>query len=162
MQTRMSHPAVVLSDIMPIMKSLMAATFAAGAPPSTLSLAGLRVSQLNGCDHCVEGGTKFAAKAGESLDRLSALSDWQHASCFSDSERAALALAEAVTLNTGERDLVPEPVWREAARHFDEKALAALLLCIGAMNMFNRVNRAIGLTAGMPALWEDSQSEAAA
>jgi alkylhydroperoxidase family enzyme len=73
---------------------------------------------------------------------------WREAPWFTDAERAALALAEAITRLADRPDAVPDPVWDEAARHYDEPQLAALILWIATTNLFNRLNATIREPAG--------------
>jgi AhpD family alkylhydroperoxidase len=117
---------------------LYAATQKGGVPSRTLELVHLRVSQINGCSFCVDGGARSAKKAGETDDRLFAVAAWWDAPYFTDAESAAVALAEAVTRDRP--DPVPDAICDEAARHYDEKALAALILSIPTTNVFNRLN----------------------
>ena len=83
----------------------------------TVALVHLRVSQVNGCSFCVVSGSKHAKQAGESDERLFAVLAWRQAPCFTDAERAALALAEAVTRLSDRADPVPDEIWDDAARH---------------------------------------------
>jgi AhpD family alkylhydroperoxidase len=136
----MKNPAMILPDAMQGIQTLMAATAQGGVPQATLGLVHLRASQINGCHACIETGTCYARQAGESDDRLIAVAGWKSASCFTPAERAALALTEAVTRLSDREDPVPDDIWSEAARHYDEKALAALLLSIATTNVFNRLN----------------------
>jgi AhpD family alkylhydroperoxidase len=125
---------------MPAIQSLMGATYQSGVPQSTLALVHLRVSQLNGCAVCLAMGREHAKSLGESEDRICAATTSPNASYWTDAERAALRLADSITrLDAGE-DSVPDEVWEEAARHYDERALAGLVLSIGMTNLFNRVN----------------------
>ncbi len=140
MQPRMSNPATIIPDAMTAIQDLVAATGQAGAPQTTLALAHLRASQINGCSACVDGGWRNARQGGETDDRLLTVAAWRDAPYFSDAERAALALTEAVTRLADRSDPVPDEVWEEAARHHDEKALAALVLTIATTNLFNRLN----------------------
>jgi alkylhydroperoxidase family enzyme len=87
-------------------------------------------------------------KAGETDERLFAVAAWRHGPYFTDAERAALALTEAVTRLSDREDPVPDDIWAEAARHYDETALAALLLAIANINVWNRLNVAVGQVAG--------------
>src|SRR5262249_42855405 len=105
-------------------------------------------SQINGCGACVDGGVKHAKKAGETDERLFAVSAWREAPYFTDAERAALALSEAVTRLSDRSDPVPDDVWNEAPRHYDERALSAILLHIGVTNLYNRLNVATRQIAG--------------
>jgi AhpD family alkylhydroperoxidase len=107
---------------------------------ATLAPVHLRASQINGCSPCVQAGAAQARQAGEAADRLDTLVAWRETPYFTDAERAALALTEAVTRLADRPDPVPDQIWEEAARHYDEKALAALLLSIATTNVFNRLN----------------------
>ena len=148
MQARMKNPAMILPDAWQGIQVLLAATEEGGLPPATLQLAHLRASQINGCSACVDSGSHGAKKAGESNERLFAVAVWREAPYFSAAERAALALAEAVTRLSDRTDPVPDEVWDEAARHYDEPSLAALILSIATTNLFNRLNVATQQVAG--------------
>ncbi|MEZ0076683.1 carboxymuconolactone decarboxylase family protein [Planotetraspora sp. GP83] len=114
-----------------------------GLPDSTLELVKLRASQINGCGYCVDMHSHDAKKAGESDERLFAVVAWRDAPFYTDAERAALALTEAATRLSDRPDPVPDEIWAEAARHYDEETLAALVMAIAAINAWNR----IGVTA---------------
>lgn len=118
------------------------------APDDVLELVRLRVSQINGCSVCVDLHSHRASAAGESNERLWTVSAWRDTPFFTDRERAALALAEATTRIADNPDGVPDDVWQEAARQFDEAALAALVMAIASVNAWNRVNVAARLRAG--------------
>ena len=148
MQARMNNPATILPDAMPAIQALQTAIYKAGVPGKTLALTHLRASQINGCSVCVDGGVRHARKAGESDERLFAVAAWREAPYFTDAERAALALSEAVTRLADRADPVPDDIYQEAARHFDERALAGLILWIGMTNLFNRVNATTRQIAG--------------
>jgi AhpD family alkylhydroperoxidase len=139
MQARMKNPAELLPDAMTALQALAPLPYKGGVPPHTLGLVHLRASQINGCGACVDGGVKHAKKAGETDERLFAVSAWREAPYFTDAERAALALSEAMT-RLSDTDGVADAVWDEAAKHYDEKALAALVLWIGTTNLYNRIN----------------------
>jgi AhpD family alkylhydroperoxidase len=145
----MKHPAVVIPDAMTAIRSLNEATTQGGVPQQTLDLIHLRVSQVNGCSVCV-GAAAQARKNGETEQRLYSVVAWRDAPYFSDAERAALGLAEAVTRLSDRPDPVPDEVWDEAARHYDERGLASLVLWISVVNVFNRVNVA---TRQIPGQW---------
>ncbi len=104
--------------------------------PVLRELVKLRASILNGCAYCVDMHTKDARKAGESEQRLYAVAAWHEAPFFSERERAALALTDAVTLVADTH--VPAAVYEEAARHFDAEELAHLIWQIAAINAWNR------------------------
>ncbi|WP_315861284.1 carboxymuconolactone decarboxylase family protein [Roseiconus lacunae] len=95
---------------------------------------------MNGSSVCLDMHTREDRKGTESDHRLFALAVWREAPCFSDSERAALALAEAVTRMSDRTNPVPDEIWNESARRFDEQALATLILKIGMVEFGNRVN----------------------
>nr|WP_311203245.1 carboxymuconolactone decarboxylase family protein [Streptomyces gossypii] len=144
----MKNPAMIIPDAMKAIQALQASTQDGGVPSATLGLVHLRASQINGCSVCVDSGTGYAKKAGESDERLFAVAAWRDAPYYTDAERAALALTEAVTRLSDRSDPVPDEVWEEAAKHYDETALAALLLSISASNVFNRLNVATRQVAG--------------
>ncbi len=148
MNARMQNPAMILPDAWQGIQALNAATQQGGVPAATLGLVHLRASQINGCHVCIDAGSCGLKQAGESDERLAALAAWREASTFSEAERAALALAEAVTRLSDRADPVPDAVWEEAARHYDERALAALILSIATTNLFNRLNVTTRQVAG--------------
>ena len=148
MQARMKNPVVVLPEAMAPIQALYGAATKGGVPPAIGHLVHLRTSQINGCGYCIDGGVKHAKKAGETDERLFAVSAWRDTPYFTDAERAALALSEDVTRLSDRSDPVPDAVWNEAAKHFDEKGLASLLLVISLTNVFNRFNVATRQVAG--------------
>jgi AhpD family alkylhydroperoxidase len=105
-----------------------------------MHLVHLRASQINGCSVCVDMHPRLAKKDGETIERLLAVSAWRDVPYFTEAERAALALTEAATRLSDRSDPVPDDVWQEAARHYDPPALASLLLNIGMINFWNRLN----------------------
>jgi AhpD family alkylhydroperoxidase len=111
-----------------------------GEPARALSLALLRVSQLNGCALCLDGSSKTLRGIGEAEDRLFAIPAWRESTRFTAPERAAFALAEAMTRLSDRPDPVPDDVWDEVARHFPERELAIMVLGIATMNLYNRLN----------------------
>jgi AhpD family alkylhydroperoxidase len=133
---------------MQAIQTLMASTQKAGAALEVLQLVHLRASQINGCSPCVDGGVKHAKQAGETDERLFAVSAWRETPYFTDAERAALALAEAVTRLADRADPVPDDIWAEAAKHYDERALSGLVLWIATTNLFNRLNVTTRQVAG--------------
>jgi len=148
MQARMKNPAMIIPDAMTAIQALAAATHQGGLPPATRALVHLRASQINGCSPCVHAGARQAKKEGETDDRLFAVAAWREAPYFTDAERAALALTEAATRLADRADPVPDEVWDEAARHYDEEGLAALVLAIATTNVFNRLNVTTRQVAG--------------
>jgi AhpD family alkylhydroperoxidase len=148
MEARMKNPAMVLPGVWQPIQALNEAVGQGGVPPTTLELVHLRVSQVNSCSACVDAGARTAKKGGETDERLFAVAAWREAPYFTDAERAALALAEAATRLADRPDPVPDEIWDEAAAHFDERGLAALVLMIGVTNLFNRLNATTRQVAG--------------
>ena len=148
MQARINNPVTVIPGAMDAILALKTAIEKADLPPKIIALSHLRASQINGCGFCVDLGQKHARKEGESDDRLFAVAAWRHTPYFTDAERAALALTEAVTRLADTSDPVPDSVWNEATRHFNETALSALVLSIALTNVFNRINVTIAQPAG--------------
>ena len=153
MTARMKSPAAILPAVLQPMQALYPAAHTGGVPAATMALVHLRASQINGCSFCVEHTVKGAKKAGETDERLFAVSAWREAPYFTDSERAALALSESMTRLSDSADPVPDAVWNEAARHFDEQGLASLVVWIATSNLYNRVNVATRQPAGK-ASWD--------
>jgi AhpD family alkylhydroperoxidase len=149
---RIGQPAMVLPGAMEALQAVGAAVAtavgASGVPQATIDLVNLRASQINGCGVCMLGDVRIAKRHGESDDRLAVVAGWREAPFFTAAECAALALAESVTRLSDRPDPVPDAVWNEAARHYDEQALAALVLQIGSINLWNRLNVATGQVAG--------------
>ena len=140
MQARLKNPTALLPDAMAPLMALAKITMQGKVPARTLGLVHVRVSQINGCAVCLDMHQKQEKKAAEPDDRLLVLSGWREAPYFTEAERAALALAEAETRLADCADPVPGDVWNEAARHYDEQALAQLVLHIALVNVWTRVN----------------------
>ncbi len=139
-QPRMKNPAVVIPEANSAIQDLIKAVFKGGVSPRTLELVHLRASQINGCSFCVVSSLRTGQQKGESDERLFAVAAWREAPYFTDAERAALALTEAVTRLADRSDPVPDAVWEEATRYYDERGMAALLLWIATTNLFNHLN----------------------
>ena len=148
MQSRLNNPAILIPEAMQALLALNGAIEKAGVPATTLGLVHMRTSQINGCSVCVDMGWRMLKKEGETDERLFAVSAWRDAPYFTEAERAALALAEAVTRLSDRSDPVPDDIWENAAQHYDERALATLLLSISTTNVFNRLNVATRQVAG--------------
>jgi AhpD family alkylhydroperoxidase len=131
---------LLLPEAVKPLQSLYGVVQTGGVPAKTLHLAHLRASQINGCGFCVDYGVKHAKQDGETDERLFGVSAWREMPYFSDAERAALALSEAMTRLADSSDPVPDEVWGEAAKQFDDKELAALVLWISVTNLYNRLN----------------------
>ncbi|KRQ01368.1 MULTISPECIES: carboxymuconolactone decarboxylase family protein [Bradyrhizobium] len=147
MKARMNHPVMVVPEAMKALQALSESTKPA-LPEKLLELVHLRASQINGCSVCVDMHPKLARRAGETDERLFAVGAWRDAPYFTEAERAALALTEAVTRLSDREDPVTDAVWDEAAKHFDEQQLASLVLGIAAINVWNRLNVAVRQPVG--------------
>jgi len=108
-------------------------------PRSTVELVNIRASQINGCGACLDMHVKDADAAGVSSLRVSLVGAWRETTVYTDAERAALALTEAGT-RMADGTGVPDEVWADAAQHYDDEQLAALLAQIALINAFNRLN----------------------
>ena len=142
MKPRIDHPAQTLPGAMQALQKLDGATRRAGVPEATQEMIRLRAGQINGCSACVDIHSRMLKALGEPDERIFTIAAWREASYFSDAERAALALAEAVTRLADRPDPVPDEIWEEAARHYDDEQLGALVLSIAAINTWNRLNAA--------------------
>ena len=140
MSPRMNSPVMVVPDALPALLGLSKVISKAGLTQQTLDLVHLRASQINGCAGCIHLHARDLGKSKEMDERLLMAAAWREARCFSDAERAALALAEAVTRISDRANPVPDEVWEETARHYSEPELGALVLAIGLVNLWNRVN----------------------
>jgi AhpD family alkylhydroperoxidase len=140
LQSRIASPALTLPGALDAARTLARTTERCGVPRSTLELVHLRVGQLNGCSVCVDLHARMLEKLGESYSRIFTLAAWREASYYTEAERAALALAEAATRLSDRADAVPDEVWKEATRHFNEAGLAALVMSIALANFWNRLN----------------------
>ena len=108
-------------------------------PETTRELVKIRASQINGCGLCLDMHTKDAAEAGEAALRLNLVATWREADVFDEAEKAALALTE-VGCRIADGGEVPDEVWGEAARHYDDEQMVALVSQIANINAFNRIN----------------------
>ena len=149
LEPRIQHPAMIVPDAMPALQAIGAAVGASDVPDRTIELMNMRASQINGCGVCLLGHVRGAKQRGETDDRLTAVAGWREAPFFTAAERAALALTEAVTRLSDRADPVPDEVWDEAARHYDEAQLATLVLAIANINVWNRLNVATRQVAGV-------------
>lgn len=148
MQSRMNHPAMLIPGAMEALQAVSKISHTSGLPQATRELVHLRASQINGCSVCVDMHWRNLKRTGDSDERAFAVAAWRDAPYFTDAERAALALTEAVTRLSDRADPVPDDVWNEAALQFDEQALAGLLIDIAVINVWNRLNVATKQVAG--------------
>src|SRR5258706_3448868 len=141
MQARMSqNPVMIVPDALQALQTLRKSAEQGAVPSGTIGLVQLRASQINGCSACVDQHCRLLKEAGETDERLFVVAAWRDAPYFTDAERAALALAEAVTRIADQADPVPDSIWEEAARHYDEQGLAVLILLIAPPHPFHRLH----------------------
>jgi AhpD family alkylhydroperoxidase len=140
MTTRIKDPAKAVPGAMAAIQALIKAVNASTVPAATLELVHLRASQINGCAPCIDWGARAAKRRGETDERLATVVAWRETGYFTDAERAALALTEAATRLADRADAVPDEIWADAAKHYTEDELAAIVIWIGTTNFFNRVN----------------------
>lgn len=124
-----SHPraatcGVPLPEAMPALLALGKSVEKCGIPKRTLDFIHLRARSINGCSVCLDMHARIAKRRGESDERLFTVAAWREAPYFTGTERAALALTEAITWLSDRPDPVPDEIWDEAARHYDEPTLA--------------------------------------
>jgi AhpD family alkylhydroperoxidase len=148
MQPRMNNAAIVVPDALKALHALKTSAEKSGLPARTIWLVELRASQINGCSVCVDMHARQLRKDNETDERLFAVAAWRDAPYFTDAERAALALTEAVTRLSDREDPVSDEVWNEATAHYDDAVLASLLLVIANINVWNRLNVATRQVAG--------------
>jgi AhpD family alkylhydroperoxidase len=119
-----------------------------GLPGSTQELVKLRASQINGCGMCTDMHYKDAVHAGEDPQRLNLVAAWREATVFTEAERAALELAEEGTRIADAAGGVSDEVWANAAKHYDDDQLMALVVTISVINTYNRLNVMLQVPAG--------------
>jgi AhpD family alkylhydroperoxidase len=148
MEPRMNHPVAVVPGAMEALQGLSTAAARTGLPFAVRKMVELRASQINACSFCVDMHARELRKAGESEERIATVAAWREAPWFSDAERAALALTEALTRLADRPGAVTDEIWQAAAEHYDEAQLGGLLVEIGAINVWNRLNAATHQVAG--------------
>ena len=149
MEARMESPAFVVPGAMDAIQALSASLKNGSVDASTLAMAELRASQINGCSLCVDLHSRELRKEGESDERIFGVGAWRESPYFSDAERVALALAEALTRLSDRPDAVDDALWDEVCRHYDEVARATLIMAIAGVNVWNRLNAATHQPAGL-------------
>jgi AhpD family alkylhydroperoxidase len=137
------------------LNSAGAAVTKSALPAATQELVKIRASQVNGCSGCTDMHTKDAEHAGESRVRLNLIAAWRDATVFTDAERAALELTEQGTRIADAAGGVTDEVWANAAKHYDDDQLAALVCLIALINTYNRLNVIVRQPAGdyQPGQW---------
>ena len=148
MQARMTNPVFLVPEAMQALQAFAGAGRGGGLTARLIELVNLRASQINGCSVCVQMHAAALKQGGETDERLYAVAAWRETPYFTPAERAALALAEAGTRLADRPDAVSDEVWDEAARHYDEAGLAALVLAIAGINVWNRLNAMTRQVAG--------------
>ena len=124
-------------------------------PAATQELVKIRASQINGCAGCTDMHTKDALHSGESQQRLNLVAAWRDAKVFTEAERAALELTEQGTRIADAAGGVSDEAWANAAKHYDDDQLAALVSLIALINTYNRMNVITQQPAGdyQPGQW---------
>jgi AhpD family alkylhydroperoxidase len=140
MQPRIENPAMTVPGAMTALQKLAQGAASVGLPTVTHKLVELRASQINGCAVGLDMHARELKALGESDARIATVAAWRETPYFTDAERAALALAEAVTHLADRPDPVSDEIWDEAAKHYSEPELAALVVSIATINMWNRLN----------------------
>lgn len=148
MKARMTSPALIFPEAYQALMALNKSVESSGVSEITLGLIHLRASQINGCGVCVDMHWRMQKKIGETEERLFAVAAWRDTPYFNDAERAVLALTEAATRLSDRPDPVPDDIWEEATRHYNERELAAILLHISLINVWNRLNVVTKQVAG--------------
>ena len=148
LKARMNNPVMMIPEAMQALLAFGNSAKKTGLPARTHELVNLRASQINGCSVCVDLHSRDLKKAGETDERIFAVAAWRDNPAFSDAERAALALTEALTRVDDRPDPVPDAVFEEAARHYDERALAGLIIAIANINVWNRLNVGVRQVVG--------------
>jgi AhpD family alkylhydroperoxidase len=139
-QPRMPGIPALVPEALEALLALARSAKPGGLPATTAFLVHLRASQINGCSFCAEMHARELKEAGEPDERIWTVAAWRGAPYFTHAERAALALAEAVTRLSDRADPVPDDIWEQATQHYDEDALASLIIEIALINVWNRFN----------------------
>jgi AhpD family alkylhydroperoxidase len=143
-----AHPAFAVPGAWPALEALGQALQASGLPAATVELVHLRASQINGCGVCAVRHPRLARDHGVTDEQLWAVAAWRDTPFFDGAQRAALALTEALTRIADRPEAVGDAVWEEAARHYDDASLSALVVAIATINLWNRLNVATRQIAG--------------
>ncbi|MEU0289662.1 carboxymuconolactone decarboxylase family protein [Streptomyces sp. NPDC005908] len=137
MTQRMANPSLVVPGALQPLLDLTEVIGKVGVEQTTLDLIRLRVSQINGRTYTFPDGPEQQRATDARLPKVAA---WRTETCFDDAERSALEMAEAVTLMTDPQAMASDEVWEKSARHYTDEQLGALLMHIGLVNFWNRVN----------------------
>ena len=147
-QARMNNPVMIIPDALQPLLKVGEAARKVGLAGNTAEMVHLRAAQINGCGYCVDMHAKALKDAGETDERIFSVAAWREAPYYTDAERAALALTEAATRLSDRPDPVPDEVFEDAARHYDEQTLASLIIEIALINFWNRLNVTVRQPAG--------------
>ncbi len=149
------HGSSVAANFAKYINSAGAVVTKSALPAATQELVKIRASQVNGCAGCLDMHTKDAEHAGESRVRLNLVAAWREATVFTEAERAALELTEQGTRLADVAGGVTDDAWANAAKHYDDDQLAALVCLIALINTYNRLNVIIQQPAGdyVPGQW---------
>lgn len=150
MEARMKNPAKVL-NVNPAIQSMMSSIYLSGISLELLEYLGLRVSQMNNCELCIDQSFVRAGEDPVIGKRIEQVLDWKKSTAFNEAERAALEVTEAITLLKDRYDSVSDALWSTLANHYNEAERAAIVVFVAAMNMFTRINVATRQTT---ADWE--------
>lgn len=147
-EPRMPHIVALVPEAAQALYALAKSAKRGGLPATTGFLVHLRASQINGCSFCAEMHSRELEEAGEPAERIWTVAAWREAPYFTEAERAALELTEALTRISDRPDPVPDELWEQVSEHYDEQALASLIIEIASINVWNRFNVAIRTPAG--------------
>jgi AhpD family alkylhydroperoxidase len=136
MGSRIPNPMQLVPEMAEVTRALFKATGNGSVPQSTISLIQLRTGQIVGSTYLAIMHAGNLRKAGESEERIAAVATWQDAPYFTEAERAALALTEAVLQPSVHGERVSDELYAWAHKHYDDKALATLMAAIGQVNFF--------------------------
>lgn len=137
MTPRMDNPSLVVPGALQPLLDLTEVIGKVGVPQTTLDLVRLRVSEINGRVYTFSDDPQQAKKTDERLKRVAG---WRTETCFDEAERCALEMAEAVTLMTDPQDMASDEIWEKSSRYYTDEQLGALVMHIGLVNFWNRVN----------------------
>lgn len=136
---RIANPIMSVPGAMKALLDLSEAAGKTGLDKDYVELICLRVSIMNGCGMCIDYHTKLLREANVADEKVYAVAGWRDVPYYTDAEKAGFALAEQIT-----HVHVSDDVWDEAAKHYTEEQLAGLVIAIGAINLWNRMNVATG------------------
>lgn len=135
-QSRLPNPLKLIPELQEIGAALFKATGNGSVPRATIGLVHLRAGQLAGNTYLTVMHTATLRKLGEPEERITAVASWHDATCFTGAERAALALVEGVLTPNPSGERVSDTMYDEAGRHYDDKALATLIMAIGQVGFY--------------------------